>query len=194
MANVTKQFTTDPLKFLQSVPTTCPAEGVGLSVKHLKLDYDEDLNVAQMKTAGSEEERASFYVLGWAENDVSTGKLGSQADYFYTGPLTGCMFAVDKNWYTPRVVHVNEQLEDSSMNVKGMQSTIATEMKGATSWLRWMSTPNITVVESHQRKEGHRFAILGWRGKLGWTFVRQTVKTTGFAWSVVSVEKLDNWV
>ena len=191
MPNVTNQFTKDPLKFLKTYMTTCVAEGVGLDQMYLKLVLNEGTGIVQMVAGEADEARASFYVLRWSENQSSTGKLGSQADYFYTGPLTGCMFAVDKNWYTPRVIHVNE-LQHDQMNVQGMKNTITNHMQGATSYLRWSYTPNITVVESHNRAENERYGIFGWRGKLGWTFLRQTVDLDDI--TVLSVEKLDNWV
>ncbi len=193
MANITRQFTADPLQFLQSHPVSCSLTGkTGLDVGYLKFESaNKWVPFVSMTEAEADEDRASFYLLWWDENAVSTGRLGSRADYFYTGPLTGCMFAVDKNWYWPRVVHVNERLDESHVNPVNMKQGINTALKDSTSILRWTYTPNITVIESHEREEGEQYGIFGWRGTFGWTFVRQIVDIG--SWNVVAVEKLDNW-
>lgn len=192
MSNLTRQFTADPLRFLQKHAISCSLTGAtGLDVGYMKFESERGLPFIQMAEAGADEDRASFYLLWWDQNAVSTGRLGGGADYFYTGPLTGCMFAVDKNWYWPRVVHVNELLDEAHVNPAGMKQSIGQALKDSTSILRWSYTPNITVIESHERDEAHQYGIFGWRGTFGWTFVRQIVDIDG--WNVVAVEKLDNW-
>ncbi|MBV9495032.1 MAG: hypothetical protein JOZ54_12355 [Acidobacteria bacterium] len=179
MANVTRRFMADPVGFLRTIPCSCPAQFIGLRTLRLKIEYDpDDLPVAQIRTPNHGEDGTQFHLLGWMNEDVSTGYLNSGANYFFTGPLTGCTFAVDKNWYEPHVLHVN-YTHHGAMDVGAMRATANWEMYEDTSILRWTDTPNITVVESHNRPEDERYNIFGVRGYLGWTFYQQVTRIVG---------------
>lgn len=195
MDDITRRFVADPVRILRRVPFHAAYEFVGLRRMNIQVHHDAERNFGQIVPTPSGEVGVSFYILGWREEQSSTGFLGSAADFFFTGPMTGCTFAVDKNWHAPRVIHVNQTLSTGRMDVPGMMGSVNTFMAGATSLLRfWQSGPNITVVQSHERGEDDTFNIFGWRGTFGWTFYRQHVRWRALGdGDVRSLETLDNW-
>ena len=178
MANVTQTFTSDPVRFLQRTPCFCTAEFLGVKTLRAMIEAEGEA-FAQILPASHDDAGVQFHVLGWKDESVSTGYLNSAADYFFTGPLSGCTFAVDKNWYQPHVVHVNEKLPSGRTDAPRMRRTINWEMYEDTSILRWTDTPNITIVESHNRPDSDTYNIFGVRGYLGWTFYQQVIETRG---------------
>ena len=75
MSNLTRQFTADPLRFLQKYPISCSLTGAtGLDVGYMKFESERGLPFIQMAEAGADEDRASFYLLWWDQN----------ANIFYT--------------------------------------------------------------------------------------------------------------
>jgi hypothetical protein len=195
MPNVTQKFLNSPILFLHRTPVVCHSEWIGLRTLNMQLIWDEDVNLAQLRPTPRGEAGVMFYVLGWQSNQVSTGFLGSGARFFFTGPLSGCTFAVDKNWARPRVIHVNQTLTSGHMDVPHMMGSVNHFMAGATSRLRfWQDGPNITVVQSHDRPEDYTYNILGYRSRIGWTFYRQSAEMTGGGKVVRGLEELDTWV
>lgn len=177
MPDVTQNFTSNPVRFLQRTPCFCRAEFLGVHTLRARIEGSEDGSYAQILPAAHNEYGVPFHILGWKDNSVSTGYLNSSADYFFTGPLSGCTFAVDKNWYVPHVLHVNEKLPTGRANPQGMMTTVNWEMMLDTSF--WTDNTNITIVESHNRPESDTYNIFGVRGYLGWTFYQQVTYTRG---------------
>lgn len=198
MQDVTAIFLRDPIRFLRKVPCDCASEFKGLQTLNVQILYEgvrEDSGFARMLPAPGGEAGVLFYVLGWMAEKSSVGQLGDGRRFFFTGPLSGCTFAVDKNWYTPRVVHVNKTLATGAMNVNGMMAKVNSRMGASTSILKpWQSGPNITVVESHNRNPGYVYNIFGILADGGWTFYQQEVEIRGLADRVVrGLHKLDTW-
>jgi hypothetical protein len=194
--DATQEFLNSPIVFLHRTPCECTAEFIGLRTMNLQVIREEDFNFAQLRPTPQGEAGALFYILGWKGNQSSTGVLGSAARFFFTGPLSGCTFAVDKNWTTPRVIHVNYTLPTGAMDTGRMTGTVNTYMANATSWLRfWQTGPNITVVQSHNRPEGYTYNIFGYRSRVGWSFFQQRIETVGLGdQRVRGVDELDTWV
>lgn len=196
MPDVTQEFLNSPVLFLHRTPLVCMSEWVGLRTMNMQVIWDEDVNLAQLRPTPRGEAGVMFYVLGWQSNRSSTGYLGSAARFFFTGPLSGCTFAVDKNWARPRVIHVNQTVPHSGrMDVPHMMGSVNAFMAGATSWLRfWQTGPNITVVQSHARPEEYTYNILGYRSRIGWTFYRQSAEMTSGGKVVRGLDELDTWI
>lgn len=195
MADVTQEFLNSPVLFLHRTPLVCHSEWIGVRLLNMQVILNEDINLGQLRPTPHGESGAMFYVLGWKSDRSSTGYLGSAARFFFTGPLSGCTFAVDKNWSRPRVIHVNQTLETGAMDVPTMTGAVNDFMAGATSRLRfWQSGPNITVVQSHDRPEDYTYNIFGYRSRVGWSFFRQSVEMTGWGKEVRRVDELDTWV
>lgn len=195
MSNVTGELLASPITFLSRVPCSCAARFIGLRRMNVQLILDEDTGVARILPTPGGEAGALFYVLGWSEQQASVGTLGNGARFFFTGPLSGCTFAVDRNWYTPRVIHVNETLQSGAMNVNGMMHTVDTQMALCTSLLKpWKTGPNITVVQSHNRPEDYTYNIFGYLTGGGWNFYQQEIETVGLGTKVVrALRELDTW-
>ena len=196
MLNVTQEFLSNPVSFFHRTPVVCHSEWIGVRLLNLQVMWEEDINFAQLRPTPQGEAGVMFYVLGWKSNRSSTGFLGSGARFFFTGPLSGCTFAVDKNWARPRVIHVNQTLpRTGAMDVPHMMGSVNQYMAGATSWLRfWQSGPNITVVQSHDRPEEYTYNILGYRSRIGWTFYRQSAEMTSGGKVVRGMEELNTWI
>ena len=195
MPNQSGRFRADPLGYLKRMPIACyAADFIGVQKKKMKVEKMEDYEFAELQNAGSDEDGIDFYVLGWKSEQVSVGKLGSDASFFYTGPMTGCTFAVDKNWYTPQVIHVNKNdPESQSMDVKGMNTMVSQGMAKCWSWFQRGYAPNITIVRSDNRGS-LSYNIFGWRGKGGWTFYQQVIDNVGVGeMTVKNLLTLSTW-
>jgi hypothetical protein len=195
MTDITRQFVADPVRILRREPFNAAFEYLGVRQTRIQVDNAEGRLFGQLLPVTARVPGVDFYILGWRAELSSSGFLGSAADFFFTGPLTGCTVAVDKNWARPRVIHANRTLPSGRMDVPHMMGSVNTFMAGATSWLRfWQSGPNITVVQSHVRGENDTYNIFGWRGYFGWTFYRQHCRWAGLGEGEVrGLETLDNW-
>ena len=195
MPNESGTFRADPLRYLKRTPFNyAEAQFNGVQRKKMKVEKPENYQFADLQDAGGEEDGIDFYVLGWQAEKVSVGKIGSAASFFYTGPLTGCTFAVDKNWYTPQVIHVNKTDVEGGMDPNTMSTMVNQGMAKCTSYFQFGNAPNITVVQSHNREQSELYHIFGWRGKGGWTFYQQVVESAGVGeLAVKNLLTLDTW-
>lgn len=195
MPDVTTEFLGSPISFLHRIPTECYAEFIGLRTMNVQIHTYEETNMAQIVPTPRGERGALFNILGWQNDRSSTGLLTGEARFFFTGPLSGCTFAVDKNWYTPRVIHVNQHLAGGGMDVGGMMATVNAYMAGAVSKLKfWQAGPNITVVQSHNRAEDDTYNIFGYKTGGGWNFYQQVVETVSVGNKrVKALNELDTW-
>ena len=191
MADHTRRFEGDALKYIQTVPFNCQWEGTNVRRVRVKIEKHDNYNFAQIVDAGTGGGHAiNFHILGWQDDQAATGHLDSTADYFYTGPLSGCTFAVDKNWYKPHVLHVNYHNTTGGMDSVRMSNSVTNLMVNDTSKLSLSNAPNVTVVTSHNRNNTETYNIFGIRGYFGWTFYQQICTTTDDM-AVVSVNQLD---
>ena len=192
--NETDQFLNSPVLYLMRTPVQGQVEGNGLATRNFQIMTTDDINFSFLRPTPRGELGALFYVLAWSHNSASTGTLGSDARFFFTGPLSGCMFAVDKNWYRPRVTHVNQTLNTGAMDVVGMRGMVRNQMAQCTSWMPWVTGPNITVVRSDNRPNLTTYNIFGYRTGGGWTFWRQVVDVNApDDRTVRSLDELDTW-
>ncbi len=194
MTDVTDEFLASPIIFLQKYPCSCSSEFNGLLRLNVQVMLD-DVGAARLMRTPVGQAGTLFYILGWMRQQASVGTLGDAARFFFTGPLSGCTFAVDKNWYRPKVIHVNQTMPVGGMNVHGMLATVGHHMAASTSWLKpWKTGPNITVVQSHNRHPDHIYNILGYRTGSGWNFYQQVVHVRGLGDMVVQdLRELDTW-
>jgi len=196
MPDATDEFLRSPVAFLHRYPFIAMAQSqLGLTVQSVQIRVSDQDDYADLYPTPQGQAGAIFYVLSWDLNFVSVGTLGTNARLFFTGPLTGCMFAVDKNWYTPRVLHVNYQGQHAGMDVNRMTTAVNNQMAQCTSKIKWYlysdNTPNITVVQSHNRNQNESYNIFGYRTGHGWTFWQQ-VCDLGMNPRVVALN-LDTW-
>ena len=192
--NDTDRFLASPIVYLHRYAVQGVVEGNGLAVRNFQIMTDDEINFSVLRPTPPGQLGALFYVLAWSHNSTSTGTLGNDARFFFTGPLSGCVFAVDKNWYTPRVTHINQTLPSGAMNLPGMMGTVQNQMAACTSWLPWKNGPNITVVRSDNRPDLTTYNIFGYRTGGGWNFYRQVVTIhAADNKEVESLDELDTW-
>ncbi|MEM9557450.1 MAG: hypothetical protein AAGC60_24540 [Acidobacteriota bacterium] len=194
MPNVTREFVADPVAFIRENPVSSMSDTPLLTVENVALKrYDPRVvkgadNLVKLKAPEDDEASVQFYILGWRVQNVAVGQLGSQANYFYTGPMDGCTVGIDKNWARPTVTHINLQTNTGATDRPAMRQRVATTLAHCTSF--WTGRVNVTIVESALNSERYKVNIFGVRGYLGWTFYRQEMDLGVFPYRVTAVETL----
>jgi hypothetical protein len=107
MANVTNQLVAQPYRFITHVwlSNGVPAPHVGPYQV-----YIDGSGVSCTINPWNNVNQGAFmnmYILRWGGGITTVGTIGSGADFFFTGPFTGCTFSIDKNWSRPTITHSN---------------------------------------------------------------------------------------
>ena len=80
--------------------------GKGVKAYELKL-LAEFLTATKQRKTSSRTNTLRAYFLPWGSNRTYQGRLGNQADFFFTPTLNGCTFASSGGGATPLVSHGN---------------------------------------------------------------------------------------
>ena len=126
------------------------------------------------RTVSSRTHAIRAYFLPWGGMRTYTGKLGINADFFFTPTLNGCTFAYRGNGPAPSVAHSNfsnalTQLADQN----AMDGDLLTKFGGA-------MPPHMLLKTDYKRApvglEDYRSTVVGIRNGNSWNFYYQNYK------------------
>ncbi|MEM9553171.1 MAG: hypothetical protein AAGC60_02855 [Acidobacteriota bacterium] len=156
----------------------------GDTVVQIKALFTQDRKGRTTMTTTTEDDFVPFFYLPWIEDGCFIGQIPNQGpQYFFTGPLNGCTFAVDRNWYHPTVGHANRQVELTTDGPRQREDLERAMRTSRSFFSRRGSGPTLTFVESYRRREIERvgedqdvsYNVFGYRGWLGWWFMYQVI-------------------
>ncbi len=115
------------------------------------------------------------YFLPWGTNQTYRGRLGANADFFFTPTLNGCTFAADGAGATPMVAHSNH-VNVAAQTVN--QAQINADLAG----IYGAGGPGRIIHRNAYKAhavgtEDYRVTIIGIRGAAGWRFYYQRYQT-----------------
>lgn len=124
------------------------------------------------------------YFLPWGPNKTYCGKLGNNADFFFTPTLNGCTFAHSGNGPNPEVAHAN--FVDSITTITD-QNAIDTDLSAKFGGV----APANTLIKSTYKLpatglEDYRATVVGIRTGNDWDFYYQNYKVELQAGSLVN--------
>ena len=146
----------------------------GAAAKEYELRGMTDVNPNQTRKIGRSTHAISAYFLPWGPGKTWCGRLGVNADYFFTPTLNGCTFVWEGAGPTPSVGHSNfvnpltQQVDQGLMN-----GDIVT---------KFGALPANTLVKADYKRaaigeEDYRSTVIGIRTGNMWRFYYQNYMT-----------------
>ena len=113
------------------------------------------------------------YFLPWGPNKTYSGRLGVNADFFFTPTLNGCTFAHSGNGPTPSVAHANfVDLVTTITDQNAIDADLA---------LKFGAAPASTLIKTTYKQpalglEDYRATVVGVRTTNTWSFYYQNYR------------------
>jgi hypothetical protein len=146
----------------------------GGSAKEYELRKLDEVDGAGIRKITSRTHAIRAYFLPWGGMRTYTGKLGINAEFFFTPTLNGCTFAHRGNGPSPSVAHSNFSNPLTQMaDQNAMDGDLQTKFGGA-------MPPHMLVKTDYKRipvgLEDYRSTVVGIRNGNTWNFYYQNYK------------------
>lgn len=114
------------------------------------------------------------YFLPWGSMRTYSGRLGTNADFFFTPTLNGCTFVYSDNGPSPSVAHANFVNPVTTLaDQAAMDADLNLKFGGAAPANRLVKTTYKRVPTAN---EDYRATVVGIRSPAGWRFYYQNYK------------------
>lgn len=126
------------------------------------------------RTVGRNTHAIDAYFLPWGSMRTYSGRLGTNASFFFTPTLNGCTFVYSDNGPSPSVAHSNFVNPVTTLaDQTAMDTDLNTKFGGA-------APANRLVKAGYKRAptgdEDYRATVIGIRSNTGWRFYYQNYK------------------
>lgn len=144
------------------------------AAKQYELRGMQDVNPGQTRNVGRNTHAINAYFLPWGSGKTWCGRLGNNADYFFTPTLNGCTFVWNGAGPTPSVGHSNfvnpvtQQVDQVAMDADILA--------------KFGCVPSNALVKGDYKRvatglEDYRSTVIGIRDGNNWNFYYQNYKT-----------------
>jgi hypothetical protein len=161
----------------------------GSAGKEYELYGLDDLRKGSEPSVGTFTKPVRAYFLPWGSGKTYRGKLGSNADYFFTPTLNGCTFAHDGAGPNPGVAHSNFVNPVTTQADQGAMDADLTNVFGG-------AMPNRTLIKTNYKRaptgeEDYRATVIGIRVGNAWRFYYQNYKAESLGTGKMTYTGLD---
>lgn len=173
MALSNADFTRDPIGFLTRTAIAMDYTNCVAGVNQIVIE-DQGAEVVKMLRLKKPADASGIaaYFLPYSDGAVHQLTLGNAANYFFTPPLTGCSFFLDKQWWSPTVSHINMQTAEGGIDQPAINASAAgvhgQQFTGLKIVSNYYSLKKDDYTPLGQSPQDNRVYIIGVLGKLGW--------------------------